>query len=287
MSLTFGYLYVHVVFIVNLLDVTGSYITYWTDTPVQTVLQEKLRNVTVGGTSAGLAILGQFVYSSLYSSAVSADCLANPYTSEISLAYNFLTIPFLDTVLTDTHFVTRDRMGRMLTFLARVLADNHLSPDPMHAWVRGVGIDEQTYLLLNVSTGMARIGGKGTGYVCTPTVAPTVIAVQTVRQRVVRVIYMLRRPVLELGRCARVQLAARLNQLMTDSVLVGPMEWYVRMCACAQPLSFPAIDCMRLESQHADWYDFSRHVGSGVPYRQSIEAGQFTAPAYGPARTSA
>ena len=36
--------------------------TYWADTEVQSIIQSKLQNVTVGGTSAGLAVLGQWVY---------------------------------------------------------------------------------------------------------------------------------------------------------------------------------------------------------------------------------
>jgi cyanophycinase-like exopeptidase len=40
----------------------NEYMTYWTDTEVQSVIQEKLVNVTIGGTSAGLAVLGNWVY---------------------------------------------------------------------------------------------------------------------------------------------------------------------------------------------------------------------------------
>lgn len=40
----------------------NDYITQWVDTPVQSTLQEKLKTVTIGGTSAGCAILGNWVY---------------------------------------------------------------------------------------------------------------------------------------------------------------------------------------------------------------------------------
>jgi cyanophycinase-like exopeptidase len=40
-----------------------KYIQYWSDTPVQSIIQEKLLNgVSIGGTSAGLAIQGNFIY---------------------------------------------------------------------------------------------------------------------------------------------------------------------------------------------------------------------------------
>lgn len=40
----------------------NNYINFWTNTPVQTICQEKLKTVTVAGTSAGLAILGNWIY---------------------------------------------------------------------------------------------------------------------------------------------------------------------------------------------------------------------------------
>jgi cyanophycinase len=40
------------------------YLEYWTSSPVQTIVQNKIdRGVTIGGTSAGLAILGTYIYS--------------------------------------------------------------------------------------------------------------------------------------------------------------------------------------------------------------------------------
>ena len=42
--------------------------------------------------------------------------------------------------LTDTHFSQRDRMGRLVTFMARAHQDGHP--------VRGLGVDERTAVLL-------------------------------------------------------------------------------------------------------------------------------------------
>ena len=39
--------------------------------------------------------------------------------SEISLTDDLLSLPWMATVLTDTHFFQRDRMGRIMVFLAR------------------------------------------------------------------------------------------------------------------------------------------------------------------------
>ena len=59
--------------------------------------------------------------------------------------------------------VTRDRMGRTITFLARLMKD--IDPTPP-ALARAVGIDEHTALLLDVKTGNLQAVGTGTAYVC-------------------------------------------------------------------------------------------------------------------------
>jgi cyanophycinase len=57
----------------------SDYLKYWAGTEVQSIIQSKLSQITVGGTSAGLAILGNYVYSGEKGSVVSEDALANPY----------------------------------------------------------------------------------------------------------------------------------------------------------------------------------------------------------------
>jgi cyanophycinase len=64
--------------------------------------------------------------------------------------------------------VTRDRMGRMLTFMGRIMQDEG------ETVVRGVGVDEHTALLLDVDTGDVSAVGVNTAYVCTPQHAPEV-----------------------------------------------------------------------------------------------------------------
>jgi cyanophycinase len=140
----------------------GDYMDYFVGTDVQSIIQSKLTNTTVGGTSAGLAVLGNYVYTAEKGSIESDGALANPYDREITIAPAFLKIPFMETIITDTHFVTRNRMGRMLTFVARDLQD-----DAQMTLSRGVGVDEHTALLLDVTTGDVTTVGQGTAYVCT------------------------------------------------------------------------------------------------------------------------
>ena len=150
----------------------SDYLNYWVGTEVQTILQSKLSTVTIGGTSAGCMVLGNWVYSADKGSVTSDEALNNPYHRYITIAPAFLKIPYLDTVLTDTHFVTRDRMGRMLTFNARILADSKSTAAPVMI-ARSVGIDEHTALLLDVATGDVAVVGVNTAYVCIADHQPT------------------------------------------------------------------------------------------------------------------
>lgn len=54
----------------------SEYLDYWMDTEVQTILQGKLANITIGGTSAGCAVLGNWVYSGEIDSVTSEEVRA-------------------------------------------------------------------------------------------------------------------------------------------------------------------------------------------------------------------
>jgi len=153
----------------------STYMDQWVNTPVQSIIQGKLSSVTVGGTSAGLAILGGYVYSAQSEETItSAVALIRPNNPNITLVKAFLDIPLLQTVITDTHFVSRNRMGRMQTFLARLLVptiSDSIPPVPL-ASLRGLGVDEETAILLNVTTGVGTVVGSSTAYLCSPTVLP-------------------------------------------------------------------------------------------------------------------
>lgn len=139
------------------------YVQYWQGTQVQSIIQSKIPSITIGGTSAGCMVLGNWIYTGEKGSITSEDALANPYHKYVSFADSFLKVPYLETLLADTHFVTRDRMGRSVTFLARLLED---VASPKVDEARVVGIDEHTALLLNITTGDVNTVGVGTAYVC-------------------------------------------------------------------------------------------------------------------------
>ena len=137
----------------------SNYINFWTGTPVQTILNAKIAaHVPVGGTSAGLNVLTQFVYSAnAPQGATSSQSLADPFNRYLTFARDFANVSSLAGIIGDPHFVTRDRMGRDLAFLCRV-ATNGWNTAP-----RGVAVDEQTALLIDGS-GHASVVGNSTAY---------------------------------------------------------------------------------------------------------------------------
>src|SRR5262249_8392483 len=143
-------------------------------TPVQDAINDLIRRgVPVGGTSAGLAVLGQFSYSALNDGDIEAnlsskETLSDPYADRVTITRDFLKIDLLQRTITDTHFVARDRLGRLLTFMARIVQDK------MAGDVRSIGVDERSAALLEPD-GSIKVVGTGLGaYFIKPTQKPAV-----------------------------------------------------------------------------------------------------------------
>ena len=152
----------------------SNYINYWTGTPVQGALDAAItQGVPIGGTSAGMNVLSQFVYTALASKgATSSQSLADPYNKYISLGQNFVTIGILQGMIDDPHFVTRDRMGRDLAFLCQIY-NNGWSAAP-----QDIAIDEQTALLLD-RKGNGTVVGNSSVYFLQAPGAPQVCQPKT------------------------------------------------------------------------------------------------------------
>lgn len=159
----------------------SHYIRFWKGTALERTLQSLMqKNVPIGGTSAGLAVLGQFDYSALYKSATSEKSMLDPYYKDItfdpsplSLSGGFIAPPALESLIFDSHFDSRDRMGRLVTFISRIVAPTVTpsgnfgceggvlpasSSGPRTA--RGIGIGVETALLVK---------GNGVGFPVTAT----------------------------------------------------------------------------------------------------------------------
>ena len=155
-----------------------DYISLWKGTLLETTLKAlSARNVPFGGTSAGLSVLGEVDYSAQYGTIISTDALNNPYNRRLTLDNGFLkALPYLTGTITEPHFVTRDRMGRLLAFVARMIKDGLVSVDA----ARAIGVDEQTALVIDGGgTGTGVVLGIGAVYFLKPSIAATTIAPRT------------------------------------------------------------------------------------------------------------
>jgi cyanophycinase len=137
----------------------STYVSLWRGTAVQTGVNFLLnsKHAPVGGTSAGLAVLSQFIYTGALGSVTSSQALANPFHRYVTLDRDLFQSSLGVNKLYDSHFVTRDRMGRSLVFLARIV-NNGWAAQP-----RAIGIDEETALLV-LPTGAATMVGVGAAY---------------------------------------------------------------------------------------------------------------------------
>jgi cyanophycinase len=133
----------------------SDYVRIWKDSPVSSAVSDVIaRGGAVGGISAGLAILGQFVFAAEKNTITSAKALADCFDMKITLERDMVAIPSLASTITDSHFSQRARMGRLLTFMARTIRDGWTAD------VKGIGIDESTAALLEPS-GSASVIGQG------------------------------------------------------------------------------------------------------------------------------
>jgi cyanophycinase len=136
----------------------------WKGTPIQHAVQSVYDSGgVVGGTSAGEAILGRYVFDALHDNrrdATSHNAVHDPYERLISFTYDFLRFPPLGDSVTDMHFVTRNRFGRTAVFMARQIADGK-----EHRWpavVLGIGVDEAGGIVVDKrGIGMLLLQGRG------------------------------------------------------------------------------------------------------------------------------
>ena len=132
-----------------------TYVSYWRNTPVAALVNDAItqRHIVVGGTSAGMAILGRVYFSAQNGTVTSATALADPYSVKVTVDSNeFIRNTILDSVITDTHYDNPDRRGRQVTFLARAKKDWNYN-------IKGIACDEYTAVCID-NTGIASVYGN-------------------------------------------------------------------------------------------------------------------------------
>lgn len=135
-----------------------DYVRNFRGTKVETAVESVYaRGGGVGGTSAGLAIQGEFTYDACTGSVTSSQALLDPYHRYISFTYDFFNWANLNDVVSDSHFVSRDRMGRTMAFVARQIRDGRATT------ALGLAVNEKTSVVVD-KNGMARVMGDGPAY---------------------------------------------------------------------------------------------------------------------------
>lgn len=132
-----------------------NYINYFKDNEMEVALQNHIsvKQGVIGGTSAGMAVLGAYYFDAENGTVTSQQAIANPYMNRVSIGgQDFLDIPFLENVITDTHYDDPDRRGRHTAFMARIIQDNS---------VRALGLasEERTTICID-ENGIARAYGS-------------------------------------------------------------------------------------------------------------------------------
>ena len=143
----------------------AHYVRYWKGTPLNEAIDRHVREgKPIGGTSAGLAILGAYVYGAMDGGSMTSDvAMRDPLNKGMTLESDFLHLPYLQHVITDSHFGKRDRLGRLIAFVANLRKQGV-------ADVIGLGIDEGAALCID-GKGIGRVfpGKHGYAWLVQPT----------------------------------------------------------------------------------------------------------------------
>jgi len=115
-----------------------TYVTTWKGTLVEDAIHYVFQQGgAIGGTSAGLAVLGDVCISARYGTLYPEDAAYNPFHYKLTLEDDFLHV--LPGCITDSHFLQRGRLGRLVPMLARRFIQ--YGED-----LTGIGVDEKTAL---------------------------------------------------------------------------------------------------------------------------------------------
>jgi cyanophycinase len=123
----------------------SNYVHMWKDTPIEDAINfVAAKPAPIGGTSAGMAILSQFLNSAdAKFTLTSSMALANPFDPNLVLDRDFLALSGLQGIITDQHLIERDRIGRTMAFMARIVANGWTND------AKAIAADRETTALVN------------------------------------------------------------------------------------------------------------------------------------------
>jgi len=136
----------------------AEYYSLWKGTKVETAIHYLMdtKKTVIGGTSAGMAVLADVDYIQDSLGVYSTEALYNPYHIYMNyLKDDFLWgIPNTYGIITDAHFSERDRLGRVIAFMARMIVDG----DRTVRQTRAMACDEGTALCIEAD-GLVKVFG--------------------------------------------------------------------------------------------------------------------------------
>ncbi len=137
----------------------SNYINYWSNSETEEAIHYLIheREVPIGGTSAGTAVMGEFVYTAINGGVTSEEALSDPFDERVTVERSSLiSHPFLSAVITDQHYSEREREGRSVVFLARIIDEfGSFGFDPP---LKAIAVDERTALVINENRKMNVMG---------------------------------------------------------------------------------------------------------------------------------
>ncbi|HEV2612926.1 MAG TPA: cyanophycinase [Noviherbaspirillum sp.] len=156
-----------------------DYFRYWKGQALETTLNGLMqKNVPIGGTSAGLAVLGGFDFSGFNGTVTSTQALTDPYNlymtfdpSPLSTSGGFIAPPVFANMIMDSHLDSRDRMGRLVTFVSRLISLHTMAGTQQlgctggvlqNNTARGIGVGVEAALLVQRNSDGSHTGRRVT-----------------------------------------------------------------------------------------------------------------------------
>jgi cyanophycinase-like exopeptidase len=134
------------------------YYSFWKGTAIDTAINYLIneKHVPVGGTSAGMAVLGSIINTAQNGGVTSEGALADPYNDYVNISNEyFIDEPILKNIITDTHYDNPDRKGRHVAFIARSMKDYAVL-------AKGIACEEYTAICID-ERGIATVYGDHEG----------------------------------------------------------------------------------------------------------------------------
>jgi cyanophycinase len=146
----------------------ADYVNYFKGQGVGAALNYLIntKRAPVGGTSAGMAVQGQFYHPG---GADNSTVLLNP--TAVAMGNNFLAHGGLNNLVTEPHFAERARQPRLTAFMASSIYNFGA---PWQA-MRGVAADERTAIAIDAA-GVGSVFGSGNAHFVMGTGAPETLA---------------------------------------------------------------------------------------------------------------